>query len=250
MKAHFNRFDKFCKHSRFFIRLHKKGISSFISGGHGMNHLFKKYKISTHKTSDIDLHVVNTTSITNISILKQFIHEFNSMYPKYLLKISIRSKKQQVANVLLKYNTLEIYTLTIGPKNYNLIDFVFTNERKNITNISHLFKTGIPIKKARFYMLEVLSVILRETFSALKTYIKRNPINGTMKEKGRKDIKRLKKLCKIIKAQPCRLLKVLLKYKKYKKGSILESKLQNEFENWGLSNVKYNRFMKQLLEHV
>jgi hypothetical protein len=255
-KRYFDSFKTFCKDTKIFNRLSKQNIcGSLISGGYGMNLLFEQYKIPPSSTTDIDIHLINKTllrkqrfsnrKIVGLILNAFIIHKHKSLNSKQDYKIT--HYKLNRKHPLLHIRLYDIYHVSY--KGTHIFDFMFTNENyKRIIKKIYFERTGLPLKKARFYAQEVVSSILMENLKFINNaaFQVRNPIIGEQKTKGRKDIARLEKLCRIKKTTPCRLLKTLNLFKKFKDPELFEKAIKNEVKKWKMVDKNTMRIIRSI----
>jgi len=219
----------------------QRKYSTIIAGGYGINKVLKSKNIPTITTSDIDMHIVpfkkNLSPMQKQQFVDEFLLEFskfgklNRQDFKYRRTHWPSPKRMDVFRDYIWYSLFQI-----NYKGRDIFDFAFTNEDTSVIHKTYFNKTGIPVKQTKYYIFEMLSIISRESIPGLNIYARRgrNPINGTLKQKGEKDIKRLRQLCKIYKSKYCRIITLLKNYKKYSRARNYGRNLRTEFAKLGM----------------
>tara|TARA_B100001094_G_C18180740_1_gene800737 strand:+ start:2383 stop:3171 length:789 start_codon:yes stop_codon:yes gene_type:complete len=210
-----DKFQKWSKKSKVFLNL--QVCRPVVTGGYGLRllskHLRRVAPSEVTKTSDIDIHLNLRGTIyendvdTFIKLIKSqliyWIEDFAKFsktdkrdYKFHSLKFN-KETKTKVGNYYIHY------LISVKYKGGQFLDFAVTNEpyidylKIPIVNRTVFKKYGLPIKTVRGYKDEMFHVFFLENIKELGNiaYIRRNPKNGIIKSKGKKDLMRIKYLC-------------------------------------------------------
>lgn len=237
-----DKFQKWSKKTKVFLTL--DSCRPVITGGYGLRmltkHLRRVAPPELTETTDIDIHFnlrdtlyeTNPDEFTNMikQKLKNWIIDFSkysntdiSYFKMNYLRLN-KETRSKVGNYFIHSIIMVRY------KGVGIIDVAITNEPYldylgiPIVNKRLFKKYGLPIKTIRGYKDELFHVYFLETIKELNNiaYVRRNPKNGTLKKKGRKDLKRLEYLCNLKKKVNPQLYsdKRCVAYKKYVKSEI------------------------------
>ena len=203
-----NKFEKFCKDTRFFNTLNDtKVCQPLISGGYGVINALKYAKKETRglTTSDIDIHYnvprfptardFKTLHAMTVNLVKAFCSFANIKYEDVEVTKLSRALTPVPVEGLLNVQVHRLYLVL--HKGVGLFDIAITTEPTHQLDTNALYNTGIPLKKLWAYRVETYSMVMRESIPGLNTqaYKMRHHVTGKRPEKGVKDRSRLKKLC-------------------------------------------------------
>jgi len=178
-------------------------MRAFVPGGYGLRMLFKH---RFHKNGVIapgDLDITISTDKSKLSPQKCYEH----LKDKCISFIKSRPDPQNYKMSIMKfpptYNPIlkmrRFSLLSIYYKGDEFVDLVITDRAIDISemDIQVSNKCHLPIKKPDGYLFEYFQIIYMENVQGVDNYcyLKRNPVTGTFKCKGLKDITRVKLLC-------------------------------------------------------
>jgi hypothetical protein len=183
-------------------------MKAFVPGGYGLNMLFEhKYKEGKIKTSDLDITIsINDTMLTAteckqhlLNKCKKFINSRKDPGNYHITEMNFQTHY----NPLLKMRRFSL--ISILYKNEDFVDLVITDREIHLDEINKQvsLKCNLPIKKDEGYLFEYFQIIYMENVPGIDNYcyLKRNPVTGVFKCKGKRDIERVTMLCNLSKSK-------------------------------------------------
>ena len=180
------------------------------------NDVQNKYQINKRNTNRITTGGINSNKLTNL-------------------------KRLQTVTYLVVLNKKVVFETDVSIVTASHIDY----EGNSMLSITHSNRTGFPIKTRKAYMIETMSILLREHFGKNLRFgdelavSLRNPIIGKKVNKGKKSLIRAYLLAWII-----HKLEVVLKYPRNKKLTFNNTKLLK------VSNKDITSFIYDLVEMI
>jgi len=194
----------------------------------------KQVNTAISSTTDFDFTVATPTFYSNQSTTNQSILYIKNVWTNYLNGfINTLNQYYDVSAQLEIIDRVKTYTPRLqnaitGRRIYQVLSFNIKTGGKKIdfvdvavclvpgVNESWINKTvskstGFPILQHKYLMKEVASVLVRSFISTNPLNTNRNPINGSKKEKGVKDIVRASVLCGMSKTNVCNNIGKLIK---------------------------------------
>ena len=189
---------------------------------------------SISSTKDFDFTVATNSPFVKNANTNQSINYVKNVWINYLTGfINTLNQYYNVSSRLEVIDRVKTYSPRLqnsitGRRIYQVLSFNIKTDGKTIdfvdvavcvvpgVNDTWINKTvsnssGFPILQHKYLMKEVASVLIRSFISSNSLNTNRNPINGSKKEKGIKDIVRASALCSISKTNVCNNLGRLVK---------------------------------------
>lgn len=178
-----------------------------VTGGHGLKSLLEsKYRLPNEvETSDLDITVSTQDPRAALADLQAQIHAWQThAHPHAHMQVSTRAIKPRNQRIMGTYRTF--YVLQISIARHQHIDIAITDMPMPVAlfDVDHSLRTGLPLKKARYYLMELLQMVYLDNVpgGSASAYLKRNPVTGFESRKGANDIARAKLMCGLLKGDP------------------------------------------------
>jgi hypothetical protein len=210
------------------------GAITYLTGGMAVkvytDSVVRKYtkemNQSISSTTDFDFTVATSSPFIRNTNTNQSINYVKNMWTTYLNGfINTLNQYYNVSSRLEVIDRVKTYSPRLqnaitGRRIYQVLSFNIKTIGKTIdfvdvavcvvpgVNDTWINKTvsnssGFPILQHKYLMKEVVSVLIRSFISSNRLNTNRNPINGSKKEKGIKDIVRASALCGINRTNLC-----------------------------------------------
>jgi hypothetical protein len=184
-------------------------FKAVIAGGYGLQTLLET-KLGLYgkvHTGDCDITITSFRTKQSlydtykyfIKKVAEFIHTQDN--PQFF-KVHIVDQANQYVQVM---NYHKFAVIMIKFKGYDFVDIDFTDMKLTMDMIDkkNSLKAGLPLKTLESYLTELITMIYLENVSTVypEAYYRRNPLVGTYKEKGIKDLQRAKLVCSLTRSK-------------------------------------------------